>query len=99
MDFCHSDGVDDLYGDDLAFERFTGILWALAVPDAVQVLGDGLEIGFAGGISEQQSAGVVDGAEEVGVALVNTFEVGIGEDAGDVCGVCDVIVHVHCGFA
>ena len=51
----HGDGVDDLDRDDFAFEWFAGILWALAVTDAIQVLGDGLEIGFAGGISEQQS--------------------------------------------
>ena len=55
IDFRHGDGIDDIDGQDFAFERLTGIFWALAVTDAVQVLGDGLEIGFAGGISEQQS--------------------------------------------
>lgn len=87
VDLCHGDRVDDLDGQDLAFERLTGILWALAMTDAVQVLGKGLEIGFAGGISEQQGAGVESAAEQVDIALVNTFKVGIIEDAGDVCGV------------
>ena len=87
MDLRHGDGVDDLNGQDLTFERLTGILWALAMTDTVQVLGEGLEIGFAGGISEQQGAGVENAAEQVNVALVNTFKVGIIEDAGNICGV------------
>jgi hypothetical protein len=98
MDLGHGDGVDDLYGDDLAFERLTGILWTLAVAHTVEVLGQALEIGFAGGISEKQGAGVEGAAEEAGVSFINTFKIGIGEDAGDVCGICGVIFHVHYVF-
>ena len=95
VDLSHGDGIDDLDGDDLAFERFAGVLWTLAVFDAIEVLGERLEIGFAGDVSEQQGSGVEGAAEEVDVAFVNTFEVGIGEDADDVCGVCVVIFHVY----
>ena len=87
MDLSHCDGIDDLDGDDLPFERFAGVLWTLAVFYAIQILGERLEIGLTGGVSEQQGSGVEGAAEEVDVAFVNTFEVGIGEDADDVCGI------------
>jgi hypothetical protein len=32
VDLRHGDGIDDIDRQDLAFERLTGIFWALAVP-------------------------------------------------------------------
>jgi len=82
---CHGDGVDDFYGNDVTFEWLAGVFWALAVFNTIQVLGDGFKIRLAGGISKQQGAGIVSGAEKIDVAFVNAFEVDIGQEVGDGC--------------
>jgi hypothetical protein len=89
----HGDGVDDLDRDDFTFEWFTGGLWALAVLHTIEVLRKCLEIGLAAGISEQKGAGVEGTAEQRDVAFVDSLEIGVGEYAGNVGGVCRVIVH------
>jgi len=94
----HGDGVDDFNGNNVAFEWLAGVFWALAVFNPIQVLGDGLKIRLAGGIPKQQGAGIVNGAEKMNIAFVNTFEVNVGQDTGDGCRVFGVIFHVYCVF-
>src|SRR5580704_6643793 len=98
MDFGHRDRVDNLDRDYFTLERLAGIFWTLAVANAVQVLRDGLEIRLASGISEQQGAGIEATAKQGDIALINTLEIGIGKDTGDVCGVCAIDIHDYCVF-
>src|SRR5580698_8744520 len=56
LDPGYGDGIGDLDALDLSVERFSGVFWALAIFDAIQVLGQCFVIGLSFDVAEEQGA-------------------------------------------
>ena len=61
LDPGYGDGIGDLDPLDLSVEGFSGVLWALAIFDTIQVLGQCLVIGLSFDVAEEQGTVVIDG--------------------------------------
>lgn len=94
MHHGHGDGIDDLDRDDLTLERLPGVFRALAVLDAIQVLGERLVIRLTLYIAEEQSIIIKSTSQQGNVTLINGLEIGIVQDSGDGCGVGAKIFHL-----